>query len=180
MSNKNKTAPAVQFENDEPEQAVASKPRFIFQAYQDNTGAVDESEIEPYLNPGVVFDYEQWAPAWKRYDQISDVHKDYYVVVRAGEQFSELFSPESFDPIHGVIGRGKDKLHPSLGGIPELYLCIRPREADVEEERQMSRASARRLEDNEKLKEIKKRSNGVVGAEMFGGVSMSRTGWGDN
>ena len=43
----------------------------------------------------------------------------------------------------------------------------------------MAEASARRLQDNEKLREIREKVGGVVGADVLGGVSMSRSGWGD-
>lgn len=173
MSTKTIAKPAAQ-----PTNTAADKPKtqFIFQQYQDNTGPLDPSRIDDMVTED--FSYEEWQPAWISYDRLDNAAKRYYQRVTPAEH-GHLFKADAFNTTHNCIGRGYDKLHPSMGGIPEDYLHIRPREAAVEEERQMSAASARRLVDNEKLQEIRQRTNNVVGAEILGGISFNRTKWED-
>lgn len=161
----------------QPNEKVAVKPKFIFDKYQESAANDDPSSIDAYITDQ--FSFDEWAPAWIRYNNLESAVKSRYFQVVRKDIHGDLFKDEAFDPISGQIGRGKEYLHPSLGGISELVLCIREREAEVEEQRQMAAASARRLEQNEKVKELKEKMGGVVGTNVFGGVSMSHSpsGW---
>lgn len=153
-----------------------TKPKFVFEQYQDDVTGADPSRIDEFITEE--FSFDEWQPAWIRYDGHEAAVKRYYSRVQR-DTHGHLFKDEAFDPIHNIIGKGKERLNPMLGGIPEVALYIRPREAADEEQRQMSAASARRLQDNQKLQEIRDKIGNVVGTDsVFGGVSMGR-GWGE-
>lgn len=161
----------------QPSAEAPKKPKFIFDHYQENAANEDPSRIDAFITDE--FSFDEWAPAWIRYDSLEKAVKSRYFQIVEKSTHGHLFKEHAFDPMTGQIGRGKEYLHPSLGGIHELVLCIREREADNEEQRQMAEASARRLEQNEKVKELKEKMGGVVGTNVFGGVSMSHSpsGW---
>lgn len=172
MSSKSKTDTATTGTVTE----APTKPKFVFAEYQDNTGPVDTSRIDDIISDD--YSHDEWQAAWIRYDQLDKALRRYYQVVRRDSHL-HLFREDAFCPTHNVIGRGKEHMNITMGGIPEVYLCIRPREAEFAEQEQMSQASARRLESNDKLNAIKEKVGNVVGANMFGGVSMGHTsGWG--
>lgn len=174
-STKTTTKPAPQQTETE---APAAKPKFVFQHYQDNTGPIDMSRIDELLADG--FDQSEWQFGWIHFNKLDWAQKRYYQIIRR-DTHEHWFKPEAFDPVHNVIGRGQGNLNLSMGGIPEVYLCVRPKEAAEEEQRQMSEYSARRLQDDPKLAEIKERMGHVVGPEsIFGGVQTNRSGWGQD
>ena len=156
--------------------AAPKKSKFVFQHYQDNTGPVDQSRIDDLLADD--FDQSEWQFGWIRFDRLDWAQKRYYQVIRR-DTHEHWFKPDVFDPVHNVIGRGQGNLSIAMNGIPEVYLCVREREAQQEEQRQMSEFSAQRLQDDPKLTEIKERMGNVVGTgSVFGGVSMNRSSWG--
>lgn len=157
--------------------APRSKKTFTFDAYQEAAAAKDPSSIDEFVTDE--YNPNEWSCAWIRYNNLEKAQKTRYFDIVRRDTHGHLFKDAAFDPLTNQIGRGKEYLHPSMGGIPELTLCIRPKEAEIEEERQMSEASARRLEQSDKLKDIKERMGNVVGANVFGGVSMSHShsGW---
>lgn len=157
---------------------TGEKPKFVFADYQDNTGPVDTSRVDDFLTDE--FDNNMWQLAWIRHDGLEKAQRRYYEVVRR-DTHGHLFKDEAFDSVQNIIGRGREHLHPTMGGIPEVYLCIRPREAGVQEQLQMSRASGRRLQDNEEIQGIRDKIGSVVGPEhLTGGFSMNRSGWGND
>lgn len=157
-------------------QAASAKPKYNFSDYQDDDSTRDTSRVDGLVTDE--FDPDQWDLLWARYDRHEKTQRRYFEQV-CRDTHGHLFKDKAFDPILGVIGKGKEYLHSSLGGIYELTLWMRPIEAKIAEDQQMQAASARRLQDNEKIKEIKDRTGGVVGANVFGGVSMSHSskGW---
>lgn len=174
----NTKAPAIKATPQQTEQSVATKPKFVFQDYQDNTGPVDKSRVDELLEDGFP-GHEEIQLAWIHFNGLAAAEKRYYRVIRR-DTHEHWFKPEAFDNVHNVVGRGQGNLNLAMGGIPELYLCERPREAAEEEQRQMSEFSSRRLQDDAKLSEIKERMGNVVGTEILGGVSMGRSSWGQD
>lgn len=157
-------------------QAAAAKPKYTFSDYQDDDSTRDTSRIDGLYTDE--FDPDQYDPLWVRFDGHERAERRYFEEVTR-DTHGHLFKDSAFDPILGVIGKGREYMHASKGGIHELTLWIRPIEAKIAEDQQMQAASARRLQDNEKIKEIKERTGSVVGANVFGGVSMSHSskGW---
>jgi len=160
---------------------TAAEPQFYFPQYQDRTDANDRSDIAEMVREGVSMD--AYHTAWIRYDKLKEAEKRYFQVVRK-ETHGDIFSDTAFDT-NGVIGMGHEYMGPQFGGIPELYLCIRPAAANVAEQQAMSEASARRLREDGEMQglrdsiqgELNRANNKVVDTALFGGVSFNRGGW---
>jgi hypothetical protein len=178
MSTKDKSQSQAVAVSETPDQpGVVEKSKFVFLDYMDHSGPVDESKVDDLVTDQ--FDPSMYHLAWIRHDGLEKATSRRYFTVVRRETHGDLFKDEAFDPIQGVVGRGKQHLHPTMGGIPEIYLCIRPMEANIEEQKQMSKASMRRLQEDSKIQEMRQKMGSVVGTEILGGVSMGRSGWGN-
>ena len=154
---------------------VVRAEQYVFADYEVGRSFKDPMAIDDLFVPG--FNPEPYHFAWIRFNKL-DTAKGRYFTKVTPMVHAKWFKPTAFNNVHKAIVCGQEYLN---GEVPEFYLHVRLKDADVAEKKAQAELGKhlRKPEESDQFKQVTSGIAGRVGANNVIGSGLTRSvgGW---